>query len=125
MSVRGVLVDPRAVDLGNQDVAVGERGIAVGIGDGRAGYVGVSTIADLAGHLLLLREEQDPVVGGVGHRDRAVLQQVGVVGLVQISRRRAGLARVPVLPQDRTRGVADLHDGVVVLLVGDDPRAVV
>ena len=70
-------------------------------------------------------DEEDAAVLGVGDRDGAVLEQVGVVRLVEIAG--AG-ADDPGWPYDQVtlpEGKASCDDALVLLLVGDDPRAAV
>jgi len=62
---------------------------------------------------------------GVGDGDLAVLEQVGVVGFVQVAGGRAGLVPVSDLPEDLSGGVGDDLDRLVLLLVGDDGVSVI
>ncbi len=80
--------------------------------------------ADLVRDRAVGVDHQHPAVVSVGHRDLPVAEQVGVVGLGQVSRRGARPAGMTVRPYDLPRGVGDLDDGLVLLLVGDDGRAV-
>ena len=81
--------------------------------------------AYLAGDRVVLVDYQHPAVDRVRHRDLTVLQQVRVIRLVQVPLGRAWLAGVTVRPDDLPRRVGDLDDRLVLLLVGDDRRAVV
>ena len=65
LSRRRVLVDPRPVDFRDQDVAVEQGRVAVGIGDGDRRVVDVGAIADLADDLTVGRDEQNAIVGSV------------------------------------------------------------
>jgi len=81
--------------------------------------------ADLVRDRPVVVDDQHPAVLGVGDRDLPVLQEVGVVGLVQVPRRRPGVPRMAERPDDLPRRIRELDDGLVLLLVGDDRRAVV
>ena len=83
----------------------------------------VGPVADLSGDLALRGDEQDAVVRRVGNGDGPGLQEVGIVGLVQVAGGRP-VAGVSILAEELARRVADLDNGVVVLLVGDDARSV-
>ena len=70
-------------------------------------------------------DEEDAAVLGVGDRDGAVLEQVGVVRLVEIAGAGADHPRVAVRPGQLARREGQLDDALVLLLVGDDPGAAV
>ena len=70
-------------------------------------------------------DHQHAAVLRIGDRDRPVLQQVGVVGLVQVARVRSRYARVAVGPEQLPGGEGELDDALVLLLVGDDAGAAV
>ena len=86
-----------------------------------AGAVGADLVRD--GPVRV--DHEHPAVLRVGHRDLPVLQQVRVVGLVQVARRGACWPGMAVRPDDLPRRVRELDDGLVLLLVGDDRRAVI
>ncbi len=81
--------------------------------------------AEFLQDLLRLGDHQYPAVLRIGDGDRAVAEQVGVVGLVQVARFRAGHAGVAVGPEQLAAGIGELDDALVLLLVGDDPGAAV
>ena len=73
----------------------------------------------------LRADEQDAAVLGVGDRDGAVLEQVGVVRLVEIAGAGADDPGMAVRPGQLAGREGQLHDALVLLLVGDDPGAAV
>ena len=80
--------------------------------------------SDLRLRLAIGADEEDAAVLRVGDRDRPVLEQISVVGLIEIAglgARRAGMA---VLKGDVAGRERDPHDRLVVLLVRDQPGAV-
>ena len=113
--------------LGDEDVAVGERGVAVGAAERRGWVVHARPRGpDLAarstplGLMTRMRQLSESATVTL-----PFFKQVGVVRLVEVSGRRTGLRRVAVAPQELPARVRDLDDGLVLLLVGDDGRAVV
>src|SRR5579875_326371 len=122
----GVLADPRAVDLGDQQVPVLERRVAVGIAEGGRGSVHtVAGAAELVDDPAVLTDDEDAAVVGIRDSGQTIGQPVGVVGFVQEAGAAAGDAGLSIGPEGSPARIRDLDDRVVSLLVGKNRPAVV
>ena len=119
-AARGDVVDPRPLDLRDEDAAVRERRVAVDRAEVLRRIVPAHPgRADLP-HDPVRADEEDAAVVRVGDGQRPVWEHVRVVGRVQLVRAAAAHAGRPV--QVRARMRADVHrdDRVRLLLVRDD-----
>src|SRR5207245_1514995 len=114
--------DPSISETSTLPLARG--GVAVRIPDERRRPVPTPTGgADLGRAATRRVDEQDAAIPGIGHGHAAVLQEIGVVGLGEVTGSRARHTGVAVAPLDRARREGEAHDRVVALLVGDDAVA--
>ncbi len=122
-AVRREVVDPRPLDLGDEHPAVPQRRVPVH-GPERPGRIVMarSRPAELA-HDPAGPDEQDATVVGVGDRERAVRQQVGVVRGVELVRPAPPHAGCPVEVHPVVRPDVDRDDRVGLLLVRHDRPA--
>ena len=113
------------VDRADQDVAVGERRVAIGRGKQRRPGAAAAGDAGLADDLLVRRNFQNAAVADVGDDHVAIGQLVGIVGKVEQPVLRTALTELAVFPGDLLAGEIDDLDDLRVLEIDDDALAVI
>lgn len=118
-------VHPAPTDLGHQEAAVGEGRVAIGSGKGgRRSVAPHPWPPQLAEDPAVGGDDEDPLVGDVGHGDRPVGEPIGVVGGVEEPGGRPWPAGMTVAPEHPAGGRVEAEDDVPTLKGGNDGPAI-